>query len=154
MQKAYQQDESLQLPEGAKIVVVQGEWHQEVTGAMVSACKEVLLDAGLSESNWELIRVPGALEIPLVAKLVAKKQPSAIVCFGAIVRGETYHFEMVANAVNEGMNKVAYDFEIPIIQQVLAVENLQQLKKRSSNDEFNKGIEAAQAVLKMLNLDL
>ena len=87
-------------------------------------------------------------------KLVAKNQPQAIICFGGIVRGDTYHFEMVANAVNEGMNRVAYEFEIPVIQQVLAVENVAQLEERCGvNDpNKNKGIEAAQAAVPMFNL--
>ncbi|PIQ79894.1 6,7-dimethyl-8-ribityllumazine synthase [Candidatus Peregrinibacteria bacterium CG11_big_fil_rev_8_21_14_0_20_41_10] len=141
------------LKESAKIVIIQSLWHADITDNMVNKCKEVLVGTGVQAADIKLVQVPGALEISLMAKALAKREkPAVIVCIGAIIKGETYHFEMVANAVNEGMNKVAYEFEIPVIQQVLAVNNLAQLKARSGDDLANKGIEAANAALMMIEL--
>lgn len=140
------------LQASGEIVVVQSLWHSDFTDLMVHYCNTKLLKAGLSENQIRLLHVPGALEIPVMAKLAIKKySPRALICFGAIIRGETYHFEMVANAVNDGMNRLAYEFELPVIQQVLAVNSLAELAARAGADNSNKGIEAAQAVVSMLN---
>jgi 6,7-dimethyl-8-ribityllumazine synthase len=136
-----------------KLVVIASKWHGEAVEGMLSACLDCLKKVGVEESQLAVYRVPGALEIPVVAKkLLAKGEVDALLVFGAVVRGDTRHFEMVVDAVNDNLNSLAVEFVTPIIQQVLAVDNLAQLVARTGNDDGNKGIEAAIAALEMIKL--
>ncbi len=137
----------------AKLVVIASKWHGEAVESMLNACLDCLKKVGVEESQLAVYRVPGALEIPVVAKkILAKGEVDALLVFGAVVRGDTRHFEMVVDTVNDNLNSLAVEFVTPIIQQVLAVDNLAQLVARTGNDDGNKGIEAAIAALEMIKL--
>ena len=97
--------------------------------------------------------VPGALEIPVCASIISKKKIyDAIIAIGAVIKGETYHFELVANECGRGCMNVALESGTPVIFEVLCVNNIRQAKARAGNNDKNKGIEAAITALKMLQV--
>ncbi len=144
MQHAY---DTSNLPkiEGAKIALLQSKWHREHTDLMVKKCAELLAAAG-AESEVHVL--PGALELPLAADRLAKtKQYEAIVCFGVIMKGETFHFELILNMIEQGFVRVMHDHDLPILIEVLPVTTMAQVEARSGDNEFNKGYEAALAAI-------
>jgi 6,7-dimethyl-8-ribityllumazine synthase len=126
---------------------------------MADACREVLEDAGYSLIDEYTL--PGCLEIPLAARdllarevedgEVEKNKIDAIVCFGIIVKGDTLHFEMISEESMRGLGSVMHDFRRPILVEILPVFDMQQAIDRSSDDEFNKGIEAAVAAIEVVS---
>lgn len=136
----------------AVIAIVQAKWYREHVDKMVHRCTELLKEAGAREP--ELHIVPGSLELPIAAQTLARRRHNpvdAIICFGAILKGDTFHFEMVMQGCSEGLNRVALDESVPIIIEVLPVLKIEDLAKRSGDDEFNKGIEAAIAAAEIVS---
>lgn len=117
---------------------------------MTAKCIEVLKSAGAAEPEVHV--VSGSLEIPLAAQRLCRLQRSfdAIVAFGIIVKGDTYHFEMITNECMRGLGQVMLQEDMPIIVEVLPVLDIAQAKARAGNDEFNKGIEAAVAAIETI----
>jgi len=150
MKKNYNALEIQRVSPNLKVAIVQAQWHAEHTDKMVQACQEVLQRSGVSDVKH--VRVPGCYEIPLVAKKLAKTgEYSAIVVFGAIVKGETDHYQLILETCIRELGKVMYDFEIPIINEILPVHKLQHLIERSTGSS-NKGIEAAQVAIEMIKI--
>jgi 6,7-dimethyl-8-ribityllumazine synthase len=146
VQKTYN-GEIIEIP-GARVAILQSKWYSEYTDTMVSRCEELLRKAGAE--SVEVHRSPGSLELPVMAEILLKdsgKRFDAIVCFGAVMRGETYHFTMVADECTRGLGEVSRAHRVPIISEVLAVETLDQLIARTGDNDQNKGIEAAQAAM-------
>jgi 6,7-dimethyl-8-ribityllumazine synthase len=138
--------------DGARFIILQSKWYREQTHMMVKKCRDLLLSAGAEEPELHLL--PGSLELPLAAQLLIEKRGAksldAVICFGAIFKGDTLHFEMVAQGCAGGLAEVALKYGVPVINQVIPCLNLEQLIKRTADDEFNKGIEAAHAALEMV----
>ena len=133
-----------------KIAIVRGDYHKDLTKSLERACIEYLIISGVKTENIGTFAVPGSWEIPLLVKKIASsKKFDGIVAFGVIVKGETYHFEMIANECARALMNSALEFNIPVTFEVLAVYNLEQAQKRSTG-KYNKGIEAAKAVLKTI----
>ena len=133
-----------------RVAILQAQWHHEHTDRMCSACTEVLRGAGLERIDH--FSIPGSYELPLAAKWAAKSgKYGAIIVFGALVKGETDHYKVILDTCIRELGKVMYDYEIPLIMELLPVHNVQQLIERSSG-AANKGIEAGQVAVKMLNL--
>jgi len=130
--------------------VLQAKWYREHTDRIVAKCCEVLDAARCGTVRVEVL--PGSLELPLAAQTVATgpARPEAIICIGAILKGDTLHFEMISEECTRGLGEVALKHDIPVISEVLAVENIQQLIDRSGDDAENKGIEAAIAAAEMI----
>src|SRR3989344_1123631 len=104
---------------------------------------------GLSDRQIDIFKVPGSLEIPLVAQKIAKKGIyDAIITFGAILKGRTYHFEQIADECVRGCMQVSLKYEIPVIYEVLAVYKLKDAMERATRKKENKGVEAALTALK------
>lgn len=132
-----------------KIGIVQARFNEPITDALVQACTAELIALGVAEKDITLIQVPGALEIPLTLMAMAKKlQFDALVALGCIIRGETYHFELVANESGAGVTRVGLDFQIPIANAILTTENLAQAMARRTE----KGRDAARVAVEMANL--
>lgn len=135
------------------IAIISSSFREEVADSLEKNCIETLIAKGVQKNNIALFRVPGSLEIPLVAKKIAKKGTcDAIITFGAIVKGDTYHFEQIANECARLCMQVSYDFEIPVIFEVLAVYDLQDAVNRATRKKENKGIEAALTALEMIRV--
>lgn len=135
-----------------KIAVVVSIFNQEVTECLLEGALSCLMDSGIRNEHVFIAKVPGAIEIPLTAKLLASSNKyHAIICLGAVIRGETSHYDYVCQQVSNGCQQVMMDFNIPIIFGVLTTENEQQAFARSQG-ENNKGSEAAQAAVYMVKL--
>jgi 6,7-dimethyl-8-ribityllumazine synthase len=144
----------------AKIEILKTKWYPEQVNSMVDKCVELLKIGGCKAPI--IHSIPGALELPLAAQFLSRKHLSkndqisnnssleAIICFGAILKGETYHFEMIADECIRGLGQVMRNEDIPIIVEVLPVYSMNELIARSSNDQYNKGIEAAYAALEIV----
>jgi 6,7-dimethyl-8-ribityllumazine synthase len=135
-----------------KIAIIRTDYHKELIDSLEQYCIQTLIQNGVSESNITVFSAPGSWEIPLLAQKVAKShQFDAIITFGIIVKGETYHFEMIANECAHALMQLSLDYSIPIAMEVLAVFDIQQARERADKNDKNKGIEAATAVLKALS---
>ena len=132
-----------------KIGIVQARFNAPITDALAQACTAELIALGVAEKNITLIQVPGALEVPVALMAMAQKlQFDALVALGCIIRGETYHFELVANESGAGVTRVGLDFQIPIANAILTTENLAQAMARRTE----KGRDAARVAVEMANL--
>ncbi|TXF10717.1 6,7-dimethyl-8-ribityllumazine synthase [Pelomicrobium methylotrophicum] len=149
-----QHDNILQLtPElsgaGLRIGVVMSRFNSEVSEALLSACTAELRERGVAPKDVLIVTVPGALEIPVaLQKLALTGKYDALIALGAVIRGETYHFEVVANESAAGIMSVQLDTGIPIANGVLTTDNEDQAMRRTAQ----KGKEAAQVAIEMANL--
>jgi 6,7-dimethyl-8-ribityllumazine synthase len=136
-----------------KIAIVSSNFRKEVADNLEKNCLKTFKDNELKISQINIFRVPGSLEIPLVVKRLAKKGTyDAIITFGAIVKGKTYHFEQIANECIRGCLDVSWQYEIPVIFEVLAVYDIKDAMDRATRKEENKGIEAAETALEMIKV--
>lgn len=114
---------------------------------------EALGKLGVEEDNIEVYKVPGAFEIPLLAKkLAAKKQVDGLICLGALIRGDTPHFDYLSSEVTKGLSQVAIEEGLPISFGILTVETVEQAIERAGTKAGNKGYEAALALIETINL--
>ena len=137
--------------DGRKLVIgiVQARFNQDVTNALAKACWDELLAHGVEEKNIEHVQVPGALEVPVALQAMAEKGGyDALIALGCIIRGETYHFELVANESAAGVSRVSLDYQLPIANAILTTENLDQAVAR----QVEKGRGAALVAIEMANL--
>ena len=133
-----------------KIAIVRSNYHLDLTKSLESSCKEYLIASGIEEKNIQTFEVPGSWEIPLIAKNIASsKEFNGIITLGIIIKGETYHFEILANECSRALMNISLEFNIPITFEVLATYNLKQAKKRSKG-KYNKGAEAARSLLETI----
>ena len=136
---------------GKKLVIgiVQARFNEAITNALANACKAELMRLGVAEKNIDLFSVPGALEVPLALQTMAEKDRyDALIALGCIIRGETYHFELVANESGAGVSRVGLDYQVPIANAILTTENLEQAIARQTD----KGRDAARVAVEMANL--
>lgn len=137
--------------EGLRIGIVQARFNETVCQGLLSACVNELIRLGVAEDDITHATVPGALEIPVaLQKMASTRQFDALIAVGAVIRGETYHFELVANESGSGVSRVALDFGIPIANAVLTTENDAQAEARMTE----KGGDAARVAVEMANLAL
>lgn len=135
---------------GGRFAIVASSYNARYVDAMLRAAKAELKRAGAE--SVEVIRVPGAYEIPVVATRLARLQASsisAIICLGVILRGQTVHADHIGRAVSEGLMEIQLRHEIPVIHEVLLLENEEQARVRCLDGKFNRGTEAAQTALEM-----
>jgi 6,7-dimethyl-8-ribityllumazine synthase len=132
-----------------KIGIVQARFNASVTDALAQACKTELLALGVAEKDIDHITVPGALEVPVALQALAEKANyDALVALGCIIRGETYHFELVANESGSAVTRVALDYQLPIANAILTTEDMPQAIARQEE----KGRDAARVAVEMANL--
>jgi 6,7-dimethyl-8-ribityllumazine synthase len=135
--------------EGLRIGVVQARFNEPVCEALREACLELLQRLGVGEDDIFVCTVPGALEIPLaLQKLAQTGEFDALIALGAVIRGETYHFEVVSNESAAGVARVSLDFSIPIANAILTTEDDDQAMVRATE----KGADAARVAVEMANL--
>ena len=131
------------------IGIVQARFNQGVTDTLARACREELQARGVAAKDIEHVLVPGALEVPVALQAMAEKGGyDALVALGCIIRGETYHFELVANELAAGVTRVALDYQLPIANAILTTENMEQ----AVACQVEKGRDAAQVAIEMANL--
>ena len=137
--------------DGRRLVIgiVQARFNQGVTNALAKACWDELLARGVQEKNIEHVQVPGALEVPVALQAMAEKGGyDALIALGCIIRGETYHFELVANESGAGVSRIALDYQLPVANAILTTENMEQAVAR----QVEKGRDAALVAIEMANL--
>ncbi|MGV8711853.1 MAG: 6,7-dimethyl-8-ribityllumazine synthase [Nitrosomonas sp.] len=134
-----------------RVGIVMSRFNGDIGEGLLSACTAELKKSGVQDANILLVTVPGALEIPLALKRMAiSDQFDALIALGAVIRGDTYHFEIVANESARGVMSVQLDMEIPIANGILTTDNDDQAIARMSQ----KGMETAQVALEMANLQM
>jgi 6,7-dimethyl-8-ribityllumazine synthase len=138
---------------GRRIAIVAARFNASVTRKLVDGALEGLAAHGVSDDDVDVVWVPGAFEIPLVAARVARSgRYDGVVCLGAVIRGETAHFDLVANEAARGIARAARESGVSVIFEVLAVDTLALAEDRAGGTHGNKGWEAAEAVLSMASL--
>ncbi len=136
---------------GLRIGIVQARFNETITCALLKACTDELQSMGVHADDIVHITVPGALEVPLALQALAQQEDppfQALVALGCIIRGETYHFELVANESGSGVTRVGLDFHVPIANAILTTENEAQAIAR----QFDKGRDAARVAVEMARL--
>ncbi len=143
----------LRVAEGARFAILASRWNPRITDALVTGARKAFADHGVDEAVIDVIRVPGAWELPLVAaRLGAAGRHAAIVALGCVVRGDTRHYEHVADCCAEGLMRVSLDFGLPVLNGVLATERFEDAQARAGGSHGNKGEEAALAAIEMAQL--
>jgi len=138
---------------GRRIAIVVARFHEAVTSRLLEGAQAALRAHGVDPEAIDVAWVPGAFEVSLVAKRFASSGAyDAVICLGAVVRGETAHFDLVAGAAARGAGEVARETGIPVIFEVLATDTLAQAEARAGGAHGNKGWEAAEAALEMADL--
>ena len=139
--------------EGRRVAVVVARFHEQVTAKLLEVALAGLRSRGVADDAVDVAWVPGAFEIALVAKRMASTGAyDAVICLGAIVRGETAHFDLIATEAARGAAEVARETGVPVIFEVLATETLAQAEARAGGVHGNKGWDAAEAALEMADL--
>jgi len=132
-----------------RIGMVQARFNPEITNELAQACKDELLVLKVAADNIQHIQVPGALEVPLALQALAQTQQfDALIALGCIIRGETYHFELVANESGAGVTRIGLDHHLPIANAILTTENLDQAVARQTD----KGRDAARVAVEMAHI--
>jgi 6,7-dimethyl-8-ribityllumazine synthase len=135
--------------EGLRIGIVQARFNEDVCHGLLSACLAELKHLGVADEDVLHVTVPGALEIPFaLQKMADTEQFDALIAVGAVIRGETYHFELVANESGAGISRIALDFGIPVANAVLTTDTDEQAEARMAE----KGGDAARVAVEMANL--
>lgn len=135
--------------ESLKIGIVQARFSNEIGSAMLEVARQQLLSMGVADDDITVVTVAGALEVPLALQnMAATEQFDALIALGAVIRGETYHFELVANESGSGVTRVGLDFNIPIANAILTTENDEQAHERINE----KASDAAVVAVEMANL--
>ncbi|MDT0618766.1 6,7-dimethyl-8-ribityllumazine synthase [Salinisphaera sp. P385] len=139
---------------GARFAVVATRWNDAIVDLLVDGALEVLRDAGVDDADITLIRVPGAFELPLVCdRLADSGDYDAVIALGAVIRGETPHFDFVAGECARGLAAVAVENSIPVTFGVITADTMEQAEDRSRpGEDNNKGIEAASAAVEMVGI--
>jgi 6,7-dimethyl-8-ribityllumazine synthase len=141
------------IGDGKRIAVVASRFNEHIVQKLVDGALSGLALHGVVDDDVDVAWVPGAFEIPLVAERFARSgRYDAVVCLGAVIRGDTYHFDLVANEAGRGVADVARSTGVPCVFEVLATENVAQAEARAGGEHGNKGWEAAEVALRMADL--
>ena len=133
--------------------IIVGRFNEFIGGKLLTGALDALRRQGVEDKDIEITWVPGAFEMPLVAKKLAKTNKySAVICLGAVIRGTTPHFDYVSNEVTKGIAHVSLETEIPVIFGVLTTDSIEQAIERAGTKSGNKGYDAAMTAIEMANL--
>ncbi len=139
--------------QGKKFAIVVSRFNDFITEKLVGGAMDALVRCGADGGDVDIIKVPGAFEIPLAAKLVAaKKQHDAVICLGAVIRGATPHFDYVSAEVSKGIATVSLESGVPIIFGILTTDTIEQAIERAGTKSGNKGWSAGMNAVEMVNL--
>ncbi len=141
------------IAEGLKFGIIVGRFNEFIGGKLLGGAIDALKRHGVEEDEIEIAWVPGAFEIPLVAKkMVKSKKYDAVICLGAVIRGSTPHFDYVSSEVTKGVASVSLETEVPVIFGVLTTDTIEQAIERAGTKAGNKGYDAAVTAIEMANL--
>lgn len=132
--------------QGLRIGIVQARWNESITNTLAQACIQTLQETGVAADAIDHVLVPGALEVPVALQALAERGGyDALIALGCIIRGETYHFELVANESGAGVTRLGLDYRLPIANAIITTENLEQAIARQTE----KGADAARVAVEM-----
>ena len=141
------------IAEGKKFALVVSRFNDFITEKLLSGALDALIRSGAVDEDIEVVKVPGAFEIPLLAQKMAKTNRfDAVICLGAVIRGSTPHFDYVSAEVSKGVAAVSMEAEIPVIFGVITVDTIEQAIERAGTKAGNKGWSSAIAAVEMANL--
>jgi 6,7-dimethyl-8-ribityllumazine synthase len=141
------------IADGKKFALVVSRFNDFITDRLVGGALDALTRCGVKDEDIEIVKVPGAFEIPLVTKKMAQKNSfDAIICLGAVIRGATPHFDYVSAEVSKGIAMVSVESEIPVIFGIITTDTIEQAIERAGAKAGNKGWSAAMAAVEMANL--
>ena len=139
--------------EGFRFAIVASRWNDFLTSKLLEGALDALEGLGANEKAIEVFKVPGAFEIPLMTLKVAESGKfDAVICLGAVIRGQTPHFEYVAGEAAKGIGQVAMKTGVPVLFGIITTDNLEQAIDRAGAKAGNKGFEAAMAAIELVNL--
>ncbi|MEE9252993.1 MAG: 6,7-dimethyl-8-ribityllumazine synthase [Thermodesulfobacteriota bacterium] len=138
---------------GLKFAIIVGRFNDFITDRLLGGAMDVLVRHNASEKDIDIIKVPGSFEIPIAAKMAAKKNRyNAIIAVGALIRGATPHFEYIASEVSRGLSQISLEHEIPVAYGMITADTLEQAIERAGTKAGNRGGEAAMSAIEMANL--
>ncbi|MEG6565598.1 6,7-dimethyl-8-ribityllumazine synthase [Thermoanaerobacterium saccharolyticum] len=138
---------------GLKVGIVVSRFNEFITNKLLDGALDALRRHGVYDESIDIAWTPGAFEIPLITKKMAtSKKYDAIIALGAVIRGDTPHFDYVANEVSKGVAKISVDYDVPVIFGVLTTDTVEQAIMRAGTKSGNKGFEAAVTAIEMANL--
>lgn len=141
------------LGQGLRFGIVVSRFNAFITSKLLEGAMDALVRHGVSDSDIEIAWVPGSFEIPLAAKIMAQKgRYHAVICLGAVIRGDTPHFDYISSEVTKGVGSVGLETGVPTIFGVLTTDTLEQAIERAGTKSGNKGADAALAAIEMANL--
>ena len=148
MQQAIDID-ALPTVQGARVAVLRSKWYADIVESLATKCLSVLAAKGIDDIEDHIL--PGCFEFPYAANELARtKELNAIICLGVVLKGDTFHFEMIIDECVRGLGEVSRAVRVPIINEILPVTDLAPAQARAGPDEFNKGIEAAAAAIEII----
>lgn len=141
------------VAKGMRFGIVASRFNDFISGRLIEGAVDALVRAGADEKDVQLVRVPGAFELPLAAKKMAKSgRYDAVICLGAVIRGATPHFDYISAEVSKGIAVVGLETEIPVVFGVLTTDTLEQAIERAGSKSGNKGWDAAMTAIEMVDL--
>jgi len=141
------------IAKGKKFVLVTSRFNDFITDRLVGGAMDALLRSGAKDADIDIVKVPGAFEIPLIAKKMAtKKKYHAVICLGAVIRGATPHFDYVSAEVSKGIALVSMESGVPVIFGIITADTIEQAIERAGTKAGNKGWNAAMSAVEMANL--
>ena len=140
-------------PEGMKVAIVASRFNEIIVNKLLGGAVDGLVRHGVEEKNITAAWVPGAFEIPVIAKKMAESRKyDAIICLGAVIRGSTSHYDYVCNEASKGISQVSMQTGVPVLFGVLTTENIEQAIERAGTKAGNKGADCANGAIEMVNL--
>ncbi len=140
------------IGDNLKVGIVISRFNSFITERLLEGALDGLKRHGVKDKNIDIFRVPGAFEIPLIAKKLTSKDYDGIICLGAVIRGATPHFDYVANEVAKGIAQVSLEKETPVIFGILTTDTIEQAIERAGTKSGNKGFDAALTLIETINL--
>ena len=141
------------IAKGMRFGIVASRFNDFISGKLIEGALDALSRAGADEKDITIAKVPGAFEIPLAAKRMARTgKVDAVICLGAVIRGATPHFEYISAEVSKGIATVALDMEIPVVFGVITTDTIEQAIERAGTKSGNKGFDAALSAVEMVDL--
>jgi len=137
---------------GRRIGIVVAKFNDFITSRLVAGCRDELLKCGISDENIDCVWVPGSFEIPVAAKTMIDRGYDGIICLGAVIKGDTPHFEYISSTLARAINSISVESHIPVVFGVITAETLEQAIERAGTKAGNRGADAARACLEMIDL--
>lgn len=144
---------SVVAPEGMKVAIVASRFNEIITNKLLGGAVDGLVRHGMEEEDITAVWVPGAFEIPVIAKRLAESgKYDAVICVGAVIRGQTSHYDYVCNEVSKGIAQVSLQTGVPVMFGIVTTENIEQAIARAGSKAGNKGYDCALGAIEMVNL--